>query len=172
MVIGENRLDVTKSYGEDMLFQLAVYRNVSCGVIVPDCYYYYNIGRPGNVVASSIDRRSIEWLDNTEQVFRELSARGYADAGIYRTILAINDVISKIPCDRLNDPAYSKYITACKRLARVPTLHDVALFLKSDITSQKKKCSYLMMCTLFSLWLKRYALLKRANGSKRTDEEY
>ena len=161
IVIGENRFDVTKSYGEDVLFQLAVFKNTAYGVIVPNHYYYYNIDRPGNVISSSVGEKSIELLNNTEQIFRELSARGYADVGIIRTNIAIAEVIQKIPRDSLDDPAYKKYILACKKLAGLPTRHEVALFLKSDVTSLKIKCAYLLKRTDFSLWIKVKQLMKK-----------
>lgn len=162
-VIDAHRWNPTLSYGEDFVFLLEILEECRSAVIVPNCYYYYYIKRPGNVVSSAINEKSLELLDNTRMVYDELSKRGFPDVGIRRISVSVNEVLGKISDGDESDPAYGKYISACKKLAKVPTWQDVMFFLRSDVTSLKGKCSYLLMRTNFTLWIKLKLLMKKSN---------
>lgn len=162
-IIGEHRWNLFLSYGEDFVFFLEILEDCCSAVIVPNCYYNYVIKRPGNVVSSGINEKSLELLDNTRMIYAELSKRGFTDVGISRLNISVNEVLGKIPDSDVFDPAYGKYISACKKLARLPSSHDVILFLKSNITTLKGKYSYLLMRTNFTLWIKLKLLMKKSN---------
>lgn len=165
-IIGKHRWNPALSYGEDVVFFLQILAECNCAVIIPESYYNYFINRPGNVVSSVINEKSFELLNNTKMVYLELSKRGFPVVGISRLNTSIYEVIEKIPISCVYDPAYGKYITACKMLARLPSSHDVVLFLKSSYISLKGKCSYLLMRTDLALWLKVKRLAKKAKSSK------
>lgn len=165
-IIGEHRWNPSLSYGEDFVFFLEILEGCHSAVIVPNCYYNYVIKRPGNVVSSGINQKSLELLDNTGMIYAELSKRGFSGVGISRLSISVNEVIGKIPERGVLDPAYGKYISACKKLARLPSSHDVSIFLKSDTTSLKGKCAYLLMRADFALWFKVKRLMRKAKSSK------
>ena len=162
-IIGEHRWNPALSYGEDFVFLVEILEDCRSAVIVPKCYYNYFIKRPGNVVSSTINEKSIELLDNTRMVYATLSKRGFPDVGINRVNASVSEVLGKIPDSDVFDPAYSEYISACKKLTRVPKYHDIACYLKSDVKSLKGKCSYLLMRTDIALWMKLKKLTRKTS---------
>lgn len=163
-IIGEHRWNPDFSYGEDFVFLLEILADCRSAVIVPNCYYNYFIKRPGNVVSSAISEKSLELLDSTRTIYAELSKRGFFDVGIKRLNASAGEVLGKIPDGSASDPAYRKYISACKKLVMMPNRHDVARYLKSDVTSLKGKLSYLLMRTDMVLWIKLKQLTKKSNS--------
>lgn len=161
-VIGACRFNQTLTYGEDTVFFLEVLQNCSVCVIVPGHFYNYFIHRPGNVVSAEINKKSLELLKNAEDCYIVLSKRGYPDVGVSRLISAIYEVNGKIPKEQMDDPKYSEYVSACRRLARFPKKIDVVDYMKSNISSLKGRLSYLLMYESFSLWLE----LRYRFGSK------
>ncbi len=81
-VIGAIRFEEDKTYGEDMIFLTELMPYVETAVIIPDHLYYYLCNREGNVISAKIDKRTIEFLNNSYEVYKLLESRGESSCGI------------------------------------------------------------------------------------------
>lgn len=99
-IIGNLRFEEDKTYGEDLIFLTKLMPAVESTVIIPDHLYYYLCNREGNVISAKLDKRTIEFLNNSYEVYRLLEARGESSCGIYRLKIAIYRVFDRIDYKR------------------------------------------------------------------------
>ena len=127
-IIGDQRFHTGMTYGEDSVFLAECLDTAKSAVVVPECLYYYNSERRGNVVSASIDSRSLEFLDNTKVIFDHCKAGGCPSVGIRRILASVAMVQSKIRLT-VNDIIDKKqYSDACVSLLRYPDISDYLHF--------------------------------------------
>lgn len=138
-------------YGEDMLFLTKCLSRVERAVEVPTYGYYYYRGRSGNVVSSSIDSRSLRYIQASIRAFYYLKQIGYPDLGILRICFCYNQVLSRVPHSDRNNKK-NEFVIASKEAACTPRLHDVRVFLESSHCSLSAKSSYILFRYFPRLW--------------------
>ena len=116
------------TYGEDSVFLAECLGNVKSAVVVPECLYYYQRIRKGNVVSSIIDKRSLELLENTKVIFNCCKTANCPSVGIRRIIAVITEVQSKIRFSMDDIFAKKQYVKACNALIRYPSISDYYSF--------------------------------------------
>jgi hypothetical protein len=126
---------------------------VNVAAIMPKSYYNYYITRPGNVLSTNINEKSLEMLENTKNVYLELAKRGYPEVGIRRILISINEIITKIPHEKVKQSSYNKYISACERLAAIPSEYELSMFFKKHKMSIKRSFSCWLVFHYFHFWL-------------------
>ena len=144
-VIGELLFRVNMTYGEDSVFLAECLKNVKSAVIVPECLYYYQRVRKGNVVSSAIDNRSLELLENVKIVFDCCKSANCPSVGIRRIITVIMEVQSKIQLTVEDIFSKKQYIKACNKLIRYPSFSDYYAF----FTDQRIPFTYKRAAILF-----------------------
>lgn len=122
--IGDILFLETMSYGEDMVFIAKILKNVHRAKIIPDCLYFYYQNRNGNVVSASIDKRSIEFLKNTRELYKICCQNHCSAVGIKRISVTTNIVMLRIPLTLYGIRNNKNYINECKSLLKVPSYSD------------------------------------------------
>ena len=151
--IGEMLFRTDMTYGEDTVFLAKCLEHVRTAVIVPECLYYYQRVRKGNVVSSAIDNRSLEYLENIKVVFDCCKSANCPSVGIKRIVSSVREVLLKIQFTVEDIFSKKQYIKACNRLIRYPSMSDYFVFFtdKRIPFSNKKEAIVLFDCFLFML---------------------
>lgn len=158
-VIADIRFQTNMTYGEDCDFLCRLLDNVETAVIVPEKLYYYFINRQGSVVASKIDERSLELLDNAKIIYDYLVARGQSSSGIRRIYIAAGEVLSKIPLTADDLRKNKGYIAYARKTMRYPKLADrIRFYTDTDIHRGIKVAYVRILC---NPWHMHFRLLRR-----------
>ena len=152
--IGEMLFRTDMTYGEDTVFIAKCLEHVRTAVIVPECLYYYQRVRKGNVVSSAIDNRSLEYLENIKEVFDCCKSVNCPSVGIKRINSSVREVLSKIQFTIEDIFSKKQYIKACNRLIRYPSLSDYFVFFtdKRIPFSNKREVIVLFDCFFYMLY--------------------
>ena len=141
-LVGDKRFDTNMTYGEDVQFLMYLTNDASSAVIVPTAGYNYFIDRGGNVVSAKINESSIEYIKNTVKQYKWLSSKKIPSVGISRLYMVIGDVLNKIPLDDVKN--HKRYIEACKKAARTPSLSDLFSFMRCKKIKRYKYKIYII----------------------------
>lgn len=98
--IGNLRFEEDKTYGEDLIFMTKLMPAVKSAIIIPDHLYYYLTNREGNVISAKLDKRTIEFLNNSYEAYKLLESRGESSCGINRLKIAIYRIFDRIDYKR------------------------------------------------------------------------
>ena len=154
--IGNMVFDKNVSYGEDALFIASILKNVHKAKIIPDCLYYYNIGRIGNVVSAPIDMRSLDFLESAKMIYKICVENNSPIAGMDILFAFGMIVIDKIPATFYDINKNKEYIEKWRALLNIPSLSAYVFYLIDKRGSFYKKSK-----RIFFQFLGRYYLYLR-----------
>ena len=144
-IVSGLRFDINIRYGEDAIFLCKVLNNVNSAYIIPEELYYYYNNRVGNVVSAKIDRRSLELIESTKEIYDVLVKNDDMSGGFKRISVVANEVLAKIPLTSIEIKNSSDYLKAIKNLLRYPSLKErISYYLKKDI-KRSTRCKYFLM---------------------------
>lgn len=142
--IKDVRFDTEKHYGEDVDFLLKALQQIRSAVLLPYVGYNYYNKRPGNVVSAGIDKRSLELVENAKKLYSGMKGLGLNALGVYRIHTAVMEVLRKIPVEALGKKEMKKYINACGKAIRYPSLKDRFMFFADRHFNVEAKSRYFM----------------------------
>lgn len=145
------------TYGEDTDYLIRAIRNCSRITLIPYCGYNYVINRAGNVRSASIDKRSLELLENAKIIYRTLSELGYPALAVYRLYTVTYQVLLNIPPEDCGNPKYAPYLDACKQTVKTAKAGEAAAFLRDGSFGKKARLRYLLFRISPKTFLKRRA---------------
>lgn len=126
-IIDNLRFEEDKTYGEDLIFMTKLMPAVKSAIIIPDHLYYYLTNREGNVISAKLDKRTIEFLNNSYEVYKLLESRGESSCGIYRLKIAIYRIFDRIDYQRRRKN--KRVITYCGKVLRKTLLRSRLRFM-------------------------------------------
>ena len=138
------RFDKEKHYGEDIDFLFRAMQKLQSAVLLPYIGYNYFYKRPGNVVSAGIDKRSLELVENAKKLYSGMKGLGLNALGVYRIHTAVMEVLRKIPVETLGKKEMKKYINACGKAIRYPSLKDRFMFFADRHFNVEAKSRYFM----------------------------
>lgn len=127
-IVGDVRFIPKLRYGEDQVFIAQILKKVQSAVLIPKPLYIYYMNRPGNVVSAKVDDRSKELVNNSFIVYDEMKKEDQSSCGVYRIIVAINEVLSKLKNE--SGPTVREYTQFCSKQLRRVEYKDMLRFLR------------------------------------------
>lgn len=138
--------DECKTYGEDMVFVTSLLPRAKKVIMIPDHLYYYNRFREGNIVTEELSSKTLEFLDNSVEVYSMTAKHHESSCGLFRISFAINRVLSMV--DYSEKKKYKVYIRRCGRALRKTSLRDRINFTK-DVRFKKKRKKLRLLYLIF-----------------------
>ena len=141
-IIGDLKFDVNKTYGEDMVFVTSLLSKVRSAILIPDPLYYYNRYREGNVVSEGLSRKTLEFLDNSLEVYY-ITARDHdSSCGLHRLCFAVKRIMKM--AEQSEGRKFRKYIRRCGRAFRKTSIKDRIAYTKDGrFKIKRRKLKYL-----------------------------
>lgn len=143
-------------YGEDIVFLTEVLSKIKVVKIIKNAFYNYVANREGNVISAELDSRSLDYLKSAMMVYKLAASEGYSDCGVFRIQITVNDVLNKIPADKLFE--YKSYIDACSYALKYPLVRHRLLYYfdcKTPFGSLKYKIRYILYEYFTEMMIKR-----------------
>ena len=152
-IIQDVRFNTSMTYGEDCDFLCRILENVKSAIIIPKELYYYFVNRTGNVVSAKLDRRSLEFLDNTRLIYDMLAVQNNSSSAIIRIFTVVNEILSKIPSTLEGIKEYKIYVRETRKLMFYPKWKDlISFFLNSRIDKRVRLSYFRIMINPFYMY--------------------
>lgn len=112
--------DQSLRFGEDQLFQFAVYPRAHGVSLIPDRLVHYRLGRPGSLMESRMADQIVRLLDNTpiaEYIVNDWKAGGFYETYVDELIYWIVDFVG-LDAMALDEPGRTQVLNTIEELFR------------------------------------------------------